>query len=160
MNLATMTKIFGVSIGTSDTTGTGTTAFSSTATMGGPIDFGTNDLDGVMFIGVPYQVTAAGVLQLKAMFGDSSSSMTASTQVAGSTSTVASTGVLGSSGMLPIVLDVYRPPHRWVAVTVNRATQASNIAVIAIGYKSNKYPIAQTSSGSTTYTAQLVQVTT
>jgi hypothetical protein len=110
------------------------------------IDMGANDYDGVLFIGVPNLVTAAGVLQLNPMFGDTSGTMTASTVFVGSTSTIASTGVAGSSGQVPVMVDVYRPPHRWVGLTVHRASQNSRCTVIGLAYRGSRLPAPGTTT--------------
>ena len=106
--------------------------------------------EGVMFVAIPWGVTAAGQLGLAALTGDTSGTLTADTsRYSGTTGATATTDLMGDA----IVLDVYRPTRRFAGVELYRATQNSMATVIAIQYGAHKTPVI-------TSTSQLAGATT
>lgn len=98
--------------------------------------------DGCLFLGILNTVTAAGVVRMWPMHSDSTSTtdQVATTAAAGIAGTTAST--TSHTGQV-IMLDVAKPQKRYLSVYVDRATQASEINVIALPYSNHKGAISQ-----------------
>lgn len=89
--------------------------------------------EGVLFIGKINAVTAAGELEMYAQYSDS----TSTTDMVDDTGTrIGSTGAVTSTDWDDklLLLDIYKPLKRYVSVHIDKATQASEISVVAIRY--------------------------
>lgn len=97
----------------------------------------TQGFEGVLFVGLLDTVTAAGTVRMYPMHSDSTSTtdLVACTGAAYIAGTTASTT---SHDGQTIMLDVHKPQKRYLGVTVDKATQASEIRVLAIPYNSHK----------------------
>jgi hypothetical protein len=94
--------------------------------------------EGVMFLAIFGTVTNTGVATVKAQVSDTSASAGFADPASGAIS-----GQATASGTA-VILDVYRPLHRWVNITIGIATANVAIdAVIAIQYGAKSMPTVQ-----------------
>lgn len=117
-----------------------TTAGSTDLTGANVIDM--QNFDGCLFVGIVDTVTAAGTIRMYPQHSDSTSttdlvSTTAAANIAGTTASTTS-----HDDQL-IMLDVYKPQKRYLGVYVDKASQNSEVRVIALPYNLRKGPISQ-----------------
>jgi len=96
--------------------------------------------EGCLFLGVLDTVTAAGTVQLIPMHSDATST---TDLVAMSSYTAGTTATVAEHDGQTIMLDVYKPLKRYLGVTVDKATQPTEIRVLAMPYNTHKGPVSQ-----------------
>lgn len=93
--------------------------------------------DGVIFIALLGTLTAGQVTKLRANGGNVSGTHA---ELAGATTAAAADGDSNTA----LVVDVYRPIHRYMRPSVLRATQNAVVnGILAIRYKGSKAPVTQ-----------------
>lgn len=98
--------------------------------------------EGIMFIGIMDQVTAAGELQMYAQYSDSTSTTDMVDDTGTSVGSTAATDTTDYTDKL-LILDISKPLKRYISCHVDKVTQASEIRVIAGQYGPKKLPVSQ-----------------
>jgi len=104
----------------------------------------TAGFEGVLFVGILDTITAAGTIRMYPRHSDSTGTgdqvaCTGSAYIAGTTATTT------DMETQLILLDVYKPLKRYVSVYVDKATQNTEIKVLALPYGARVSPVAQSS---------------
>jgi len=98
--------------------------------------------EGVAFIGIMDTVTAAGELQMYAQYSNSSSTTDMVDDTGTAVGSSAATATTDYTDKI-LVCDVYKPLKRYWSAHVDKATQNSEIRVIALRYGKHKGPVVQ-----------------
>lgn len=101
--------------------------------------------DGVIFIALTGDVTSGSVLSLVAK-GNTANSVSSPTPITQATATYTAASASDSDSKV-LMVDVYRPPLRYIFASLTRTTQDAVIGgIIAIQYTAAKKPTSQDAS--------------